>query len=468
MREGDADKSTAERPERPRGEGGGTARSTDVERQAGTARGEHAGEGTPTLMEEVLRRDNMLAAHARVVKNGGAPGVDGMNIEELWGYCQNHWARIRGELLRGAYMPQPIRRVEIPKPDGGGTRTLGIPTVMDRMIQQALLQVLTPLFDPTFSEGSFGFRPGRGTHDAVMRAREYIAEGFEWVVDMDLEKFFDRVNHDVLMARVARKVKDKRVLLLIRRYLQAGMMEDGLVSPREEGTPQGGPLSPLLSNILLDELDKELEQRGHRFVRYADDCNVYVRSEEAGKRVMASLEHFLAKRLRLRINRDKSAVARPADRKFLGYTVSRHKEKPQLKVAPKSEQRLKKKLKPLLRRSRGRSLTDTIRDLNPKLRGWVAYFRLAEVTNCLDRLDKWIRRKLRCIVWRQWKDGRTRVQKLKERGVDVRREGAGVWSRGPWWNAGASHMGGAFPNDALRRMGLVNLVEEHRRLARST
>jgi RNA-directed DNA polymerase len=274
------------------------------------------------------------------------------------------------------------------------------------------------------------------------------------------------VNHDVLMARVARRVKDKRVLLLIRRYLQAGMMEGGVVSPRAEGTPQGGPLSPLLSNVLLDELDKELEQRGHRFVRYADDCNVYVRSEEAGKRVMASLERFLTKRLRLKINRDKSAVARPAERKFLGYTVSRHK-KPTLKVAPKSEQRLKRKLQPLFRRGRGRPLVDTIRELSRILRGWVAYFRLAEVKTSFQRLDEWVRRKLRCIVWRQWKNGRTRVRKLRELGVDLRREGIGAWSRGPWWNAGASHMNLAFPVASLRDLGLVSLLDEHRRLARS-
>jgi RNA-directed DNA polymerase len=274
------------------------------------------------------------------------------------------------------------------------------------------------------------------------------------------------VNHDVLMARVARRVKDKRVLLLIRRYLQAGTMEGGVVSPRGEGTPQGGPLSPLLSNILLDELDKELEQRGHRFVRYADDCNVYVRSEEAGKRVMASLESFLAKRLRLKINRDKSAVARPAERKFLGYTVTRHK-KPTLKVAPQSEKRLKRKLAPLFRRGRGRPLVDTIRDLSRILRGWVAYFRLAQVMTCFRQLDEWVRRKLRCIVWRQWKDGRTRVRKLWELGIDLRREGTGAWSRGPWWNAGARHMNLAVPVASLRDLGLVGLLDEHRRLARS-
>jgi RNA-directed DNA polymerase len=331
-------------PERPRTPGDGIAQGTGFERQAGTARGENAGDEAPMLMEEVLRRENLMKAYARVVKNGGAPGVDGMNIDELWSHCQKHWARIREELLSGTYVPQPVRRVEIPKPNGGGTRTLGIPTVLDRMIQQAVLQVLQPMVDPTFSDASYGFRPGRSAHGAVKRARGYVQQGYEWVVDVDIEKFFDRVNHDVLMARVARRVKDKRVLLLIRRFLQAGIMADGLVSQRVEGTPQGGPLSPLLSNILLDELDQELQRRGHRFVRYADDCNVYVRSEEAGKRVMASMERFLEKRLRLKINRDKSAVARPWERKFLGYTVTRH-GRTRMTVAPQSIKRLKGKLR---------------------------------------------------------------------------------------------------------------------------
>lgn len=271
-------------PERPRRAGDRIADGKGSARQADTARIGSTGDEASTLMERVVRRENLLAAYRRVVRNGGAPGMDGMTVEALWGHCQKHWAHIRQELLDGRYIPQPIRKVEIPKPDGRGVRTLGIPTVLDRLIQQALLQVLQPIFDPTFSANSFGFRPGRSAHDAVLRAREHVAAGHRFVVDLDLEKFFDRVNHDVLMARVARRVKDKQVLRLIRRYLQAGMMEGGVVSPRVEGTPQGGPLSPLLSNILLDELDKELEARGHRFVRYADDCNVYVRSPRAGER----------------------------------------------------------------------------------------------------------------------------------------------------------------------------------------
>lgn len=417
------------------------------------------------LIEQVVRRDNLLAAYERVRANKGAPGVDGVSVDELADFCRRHWPRIREQLLGGTYVPQPVRKVEIPKPGGGGVRMLGIPTVLDRLIQQALLQVLTPIFDPGFSDASFGFRPGRSTHQAVVRAREHIAAGHRWVVDMDLEKFFDRVNHDILMSRVARKVKDKRVLLLIRRYLQAGIMEGGVCSPRTEGTPQGGPLSPLLSNILLDELDKELEKRGHRFVRYADDCNVYVRSRTAGERVLDSLETFLARRLRLTVNRAKSAVARPWERKFLGYGVTVHRE-PKLKVSPQSVTRLKDKLRPILRAGRGRSLLRVCRELGPVLRGWVAYYRLSEVKAAFEALDEWLRRKLRCIVWRQWRRARTCFKELCRAGLDRVRAAASAYNgRGPWWNAGASHMNHALPTRTLRAAGLISLLEEHRRLA---
>ena len=417
------------------------------------------------LMEEVCARANLLAAYRRVVRNGGAPGVDGMSVDDLMPYCREHWARIREELLGGRYQPQPVRRVEIPKPGGKGKRMLGIPTVLDRMIQQALLQALTPVFDPTFSEASYGFRPGRSAHGAVRRAREHMEAGHRWVVDLDLEKFFDRVNHDVLMARVARRVKDKRVLLLIRRYLQAGMLEGGLMSPRREGTPQGGPLSPLLSNVLLDELDKELERRGHRFARYADDVNVYVRSRRAGERTLTSLERFLWKRLRLRINREKSAVDRPWNRMFLGYSVTNHR-KPKLKVAREPVKRLKGKLRTLFRQGRGRSLWRVCQELSPALGGWVAYYRMSEVKAGFELLDEWIRRKLRAILWRQWKRPRTRRTKLARYGLDPDRAAISAYNgRGPWWNARSSHMHQAVPTSALRRMGLVSLLEEHRRLA---
>jgi RNA-directed DNA polymerase len=415
-------------------------------------------------MEDVCARKNLISAFKRVVRNGGAPGIDGMTVKELGAHCQEHWTRIREELLSDHYKPQPIRQVAIPKPDGKGIRMLGIPVVMDRLIQQALHQVLTPIFDPTFSEDSYGFRPSRSAHDAVLRAREHITAGHRWVVDLDLEKFFDRVNHDILMSRVSRGVKDKRVLRLIRRYLQAGVMVDGLTSPRREGTPQGGPLSPLLSNILLDELDKELERRGHRFVRYADDCNVYVQSQRAGERVMSTLERFLWKRLRLRINCDKSAVDRPWRRKFLGYGVTMHRET-KLKVAPESVLRLKKKLRPLFRQGRGQYLGRVCQELRAILRGWVAYFRLSEVKASFEMLDMWIRRKLRVLLWRQWKRPWTRFKKLVRRGLSPERAAVSAFNgRGPWWNAGASHMHQAVPTSALRKFGLISLFDEYRRL----
>src|SRR4030042_1183823 len=323
---------------------------------------------------------------------------------------------IDAALLSGSYEPSPVRKVEIAKP-GGGVRALGIPTVMDRMIQQAVSQVLTALFDPTFAEDSYGFRPGRSTHQAVERAREHMAAGHRWVVDLDLAKFFDTVQHDVLMRRVARRVKDKRVLRLIGRFLRAGMMEGGLTSPRTEGTPQGGPLSPLLSNILLDELDKELERRGHRFCRYADDCNIYVRSKAAGKRVMESITRFLEKRLCLKVNREKSAVDRPWKRDFLGYTMTWHRQ-PKLKVSPDSIERIKGKIRELMWKARGCSLTKTIGELVPLLRGWINSFRLSSVKIAFEELDGWIRRRLRCVIWQHWKKPRTRAKKLIQRGIE--------------------------------------------------
>jgi len=397
------------------------------------------------------------------MRNRGAPGVDGMRVEDLLPFCRRRWRDIRESLLSGTYRPQPVRKVEIPKP-GGGVRMLGIPTVLDRLIQQALLQVLTPLFDPTFSEHSYGFRPGRSAHHAVLAARGHMAAGCRWVVDMDLEKFFDRVNHDVLMSRVKRRVKDRRVLRIINRYLQAGMMEGGIVSVRTEGTPQGGPLSPLLSNILLDDLDRELERRGHRFCRYADDCNVYVRSRAAGERVLASLERFLREKLRLKVNRSKSAVARPWERKFLGYSVTWHRF-PRLKVSPESVKRFKAALRPAFRAGRGRRLDIVIRDLTPKLRGWIAYFRLAEVKGLFDELDQWIRRKMRALLWRRWKHWKTRIKELIRRGLSPPRAVRSATNgRGPWWNAGARHMNRAVPTAELRQHGLISLLAEHQRL----
>ena len=417
-------------------------------------------------MEEVLSRPNMLAAYRRVMSNKGAPGVDGVTVDELWDLCRARWEAIREELLGGTYTPQPVRKVEIPKPGGKGVRRLGIPTVLDRLIQQALLQVLTPLFDPTFSESSFGFRPGRSAHQALDQAKEHIAAGHRWVVDMDLEKFFDRVNHDVLMARLARRIEDKRILKLIRRFLQAGLMEGGVVSPRNEGTPQGGPLSPLLSNVLLDELDKDLHRRGHRFVRYADDCNVYVRSRRAGERVLDTIECFLRKRLRLVVNREQSAVDRPWNRKFLGYTFTRHQQ-PKFKVASESVQRFKGRLRDLFRKGRGRSLRRILSELRPVLLGWVSYYRKSEVRVTFEELDQWIRRKLRAVLWRQWKRNWTRAKNLIRLGLThVRAWTSATNGRGPWWNAGASHMNQAVPSRVLRQWGLLSLVSESQRLAR--
>ncbi len=324
------------------------------------------------LMEEVCRRENLWKALARVQANKGSPGVDGMTVHQLTDYLKEHWPAIRELLLRGTYKPQPVKRVEIPKPDGG-MRKLGIPTVLDRFIQQAVQQVLQKQWDPTFSEHSYGFRPGRSAHQAVAAAQQYMTEGFRWVVDLDLEKFFDRVNHDRLMTAVAQRVKDKRVLKLIRAFLNAGVMENGLVSPTDEGAPQGGPLSPLLSNLVLDELDRELVKRSHRFARYADDCNIYVRSERAGQRVMGSVTQFITRRLKLKVNEAKSAVARPWDRKFLGFSFTNNRE-PKRRIAPKARQRFKARVRELTRRTRGISLQEMVRQLAVYLRGWRGYF----------------------------------------------------------------------------------------------
>ena len=433
----------------------------------GTARRETVRPETEQLMEAVVARENMFRAYEQVRGNKGAAGVDEMTVEQLKPYLQEHWERIKEELLNEKYQPQPVRCVEIPKPQGG-MRQLGIPSVVDRLIQQALYQVLSPIFESGFSESSYGFRPGRSAHQAVQQARAYVAEGRRWVVDLDLEKFFDRVNHDILMSRVARKISDKRVLRLIRKYLQAGMMMGGVVSPRAEGTPQGGPLSPLMSNVLLDELDQELERRGHKFCRYADDSNIYVRSRQAGERVMASIREFLEKRLCLKVNLEKSAVARPWERKFLGYSMTWH-QKPRLKVSETSVERLKAKVRAIFREGRGRSLNQVIEELNPLLRGWMQYFRLAEVKGIFEELDGWIRRKMRVSLWRRWKRSVTRAKELMKRGLGKPRAWKSATNgRGPWWNAGASHMNEAFPKSFFDRLGLVSLLNQLRRFQFST
>ena len=453
----------AEMPERSGEDSGGTAKIPASAHQADAVRPTDADASTAINMEEVVSRENMLKAFYRVYSNKGAPGVDGVSVQDLSSQIKTQWSKTREQLLTGTYLPQPVRKVEIPKPSGG-KRMLGIPTAMDRMIQQALLQVLQPHVDPTFSEWSFGFRPGRSAHDAVKAAVEHIAAGKRWVVDVDLEKFFDRVNHDVLMARLARRVTDKRILRVIRRYLQAGTMEGGIVTQRTEGTPQGGPLSPLLSNVLLDELDRELEGREHTFVRYADDCNIYVQSKTAGERVLTSIERFLAKRLRLKVNREKSAVDRPWKRKFLGYSVTHHR-KPKLRVAPESKKRMKGNLRQRLRQGRGQRLTTVIEAILPLQRGWISYFRLAGVASTFEELDKWLRRRLRCILWRQWKTPKTRARQLIRLGLEKERAHKSANNgRGPWWNAGASHMHQGVPNRLLQKLGLLSLLQEYRRL----
>src|SRR5271168_5103422 len=389
--------------------------------------------GHEQLMEEVCERKNCWQAYKRVKANKGSPGIDGMKVGELSDYLKQHWPAIREQLLRGAYKPEPVKRVEIPKPDGG-VRKLGIPTVLDRFIQQAVMQVLQRKWDRTFSDHSYGFRPGRSAHQAVVAAQQYIAAGYRWVVDLDLEKFFDRVNHDKLMAKIAERVSDKRLLKLIRTFLRAGVMENGLVSPVDEGTPQGGPLSPLLSNIVLDELDQELERRGHRFVRYADDCNIYVRSKRAGQRVMESITRFITQKLKLKVNEAKSAVARPQERKFLGFSFTAGPDTKRT-IAPKSLERFKQRIRDITRRAKGVSITTTMAELVPYMRGWRGYFGFCETPEVLIALTRWVRLRLRAALWRQWKTPRRRRAALIALRVSGELRNTAGSGRGPWYIA---------------------------------
>ncbi|KYH30648.1 group II intron reverse transcriptase/maturase [Neomoorella mulderi] len=440
---------------KPQGTAGGPSSSPA---QSGTS--PRGGQGSG-LMEQVVERHNMLAALKRVERNGGAPGVDGIPTERLRDQIRAEWPRIREELLAGTYRPKPVRRVEIPKP-GGGKRMLGIPTVMDRLIQQALLQVLTPIFEPQFSESSFGFRPGRRAHDAVKKARQYVEEGYEWAVDLDIEKYFDRVNHDILMARVARKVTDKRVLTLIRRYLTAGVMVNGVVMETVEGTPQGGPISPLLANILLDDLDKELEKRGHKFVRYADDCNIYVKSKRAGERVMASIRKFLQERLKLKINEEKSAVDRPWKLKFLGFSMYKARAGQILiRLAPQTIDRVKTKIREITSRNKSVKMAERIERLNTYLGGWIGYFALADTPSTFKNIEGWMRRRLRMCLWKQWKRVRTRYRELRALGLPewVVHEFANA-RKGPWRMAHGP-MNRALGNAYWQSQGLMSLTERY-------
>lgn len=455
--------SREERPERSRDAAAGSRCCPGTERQTVTASKDKIGPQPSQLMEEVLRRDNLIAAFKQVCANKGAPGVDGMRVEQLMGHLCEHWPEYRQQLLSATYGPKPVKVVQIPKPNGGA-RMLGIPTVLDRFIQQSVLQVIGPIFDSGFSESSYGFRPRHSALQAVSKAREYVADGYRWVVDLDLEKFFDRVNHDIVMSRVARKIKDKRLLKLIRLYLQAGLMIDGVVTARVSGTPQGGPLSPLLSNVILDDFDKELERRGHHFCRYADDCNIYVRSQSAGQRVMTSVTGFLERKLKLKVNRDKSAVARPWKRKFLGYTVTMHK-KPLLKPAPESIKRAKAKIVKITQSGRGRVIERVIGEVNLFTRGWFGYYRLSEVKQIFDLTDQWLRRRLRKILWEQWKTPKNRAKKLRSFGIwPEKAKRATSNGRGAWWNAGSPEMHAAVTNERLANWGLKSLSQMQREL----
>ena len=408
------------------------------------------------LMESICDPENLERAVAKVIANGGAPGVDGMCVTRLEKYFGRHRDRIIEELLAGTYRPQPVQRVEIPKPDGG-VRKLGIPTAVDRVIQQSILQVLTPQWDATFSDNSFGFRPGRSAHGAILRAQTYLEEGYTWVVDMDLEKFFDRVNHDVLMSRVARRVKDKRLLKLIRAFLNSGVMIDGLAKATPEGTPQGGPLSPLLSNLLLDDLDRELEVRGLRFARYADDCNIYVKSPRAGERVLQSVTRWLAKQLRLKVNQTKSAVDRPWKRKFLGFTFTTQRKRA---IAPASKAKFKKRIRQLTKRNRGSSLKRVVNELRSYLLGWRGYFGSCQTPSVLRDFDSWIHRRLRCYAWKQWKTGKRRFEELRRLGIskDLAAQTAG--SRKRYWHISRSPaLTMALSRAYLIELGLPLLLE---------
>ncbi len=415
--------------------------------------------GPLVTIEQILGSWNIWVALAAVKRNKGAPGVDGISVDEIDEVMLRQWPAIKQKILDGRYRPSPVRRVNIPKPDGKGIRQLGIPTVMDRIIQQAIYQGILPLFDPTFSENSYGFRPSRSAHQAVLQAQKYIHEGCEWVVDIDLEKFFDRVNHDMLMARVARRVKDKKILLLIRRFLQAGVMEDGLVQSTEEGTPQGGPLSPLLSNIMLDDFDRELQGRGLRFVRYADDCNIYVKSERAGQRVMASTVRYLEGKLKLKVNQQKSAVDNPWNRKFLGFTFTKGKEPGWIKVHESRIQRFKDKIRGLSKKMRGKNITDCIKKfIMPITRGWVNYFGIVEAKSIFRTLDGWIRRRIRDALWRQWKKPRTRRKRLMALGLRGAQAREAVYgSKGPWRMAKTYAVHRALANWVIEKMGYISM-----------
>ena len=425
------------------------------------ARGD--GKSDERVWEAVFARENMQTALKRVESNKGAAGIDGMQVTDLRGYLKAHWLEVRTVLESGKYQPNPVRRVEIPKPDGG-VRQLGIPTVLDRLIQQAIAQVLTPMFEGVFSPHSYGFRPGRSAHQAVQQSQEYIREGYDWVVDIDLEKFFDRVNHDKLMARVVRVVKDKRVLKLIRAYLESGVMVNGVVMETEEGTPQGGPLSPLLSNIMLNDLDRELEERGHKFVRYADDCNIYVKTERAGERVLKSVKQYLEKKLKLKVNPKKSKVERATRAKFLGFSFWKRKGEVFIRLANRTKERFAEKIRRLTKRTRSGKMEDIVSEVNRYTRGWIGYFRLATTPSVYQGLDEWIRRRLRQIQWKRWKRGTTRYQELVRLGVPREQAALGATGTSPWRMSHSPIVHEALNNAYWRSTGLESITERYNQL----
>ena len=421
------------------------------------------GKSDERVWEAVFSRENMQTALKRVESNKGAAGMDGMKVTDLRGYLKAHWLEMRAVLESGKYQPSPVRRVEIPKSDGG-VRQLGIPTVIDRLIQQAIAQVLTPMFEEVFSPHSYGFRPGRSAHQAIEQSQEYIREGYDWVVDIDLEKFFDRVNHDMLMARVARVVKDKRVLKLIRAYLESGVMVNGVVMDTEEGTPQGGPLSPLLSNIMLNDLDRELEGRGHKFVRYADDCNIYVKTERAGERVLKSVKQYLEKKLKLKVNPKKSKVERATRAKFLGFSFWKRKGEVYVRLANRTKERFAEKIRRLTKRTRSGKMEDIVSEVNRYTRGWIGYFRLATTPSVYQGLDEWIRRRLRQMQWKRWKRGTTRYRELVKLGVPRERAALGAGGTSPWRMSHSPIIHEALNNAYWRSTGLESITERYNQL----
>lgn len=445
---------TAPRPE---------VKPTETEQRVEPSPARGAGTSDAGVWQRIWARENVLRALQRVERNQGAPGSDGMRVEELRPYLRTHWPGLREALESGRYEPQPVRRVEMPKPEGG-VRLLGIPTALDRFLQQAIHQALTPMFEAGFSGASYGFRPGRSAHDAVRQAQAYVGEGYEWVVDLDLDKFFDRVNHDMLMARVARVVQDKRVLKLIRAYLEAGVMINGVVEETEEGTPQGGPLSPLLANILLDDLDKELEKRGHKFVRYADDCNIYVKTVRAGERVMASVQEYLEKKLRLKVNEKKSKVERAWRVKFLGFSFLKRRGMILIRVATRTVGRCRERLRRMTRRTRSGKMEEIIAAINRYVGGWIGYYRLADTPSVFQSLDEWLRRRLRQVLWKRWKRGRTRYRELVRLGVPSQRAALGAVGTSPWRMSATPVVHEALSNAYWRSAGLLSIAERYRHL----